>query len=99
MDAAGGSQLRQHHGRGLGHGDHAFAAVLAGQQRGEVDPGRGGDLLAGDVRHDRRGTARADVDQQGAVAAGGDEPGDKSVFLTLGIEGAEYCDRGHGGEA
>ena len=81
---------------GLGHGDHAFPAVLAGEQGRQVDSGCRRDLLAGDVRLHRCGAARADVDQQGLVPAGGDEPGDKSMFLTLGIEGAEYCDRGHG---
>ena len=96
VDPAFGGELG-HAGRGrLGHGHHAFAAVLLGHQRGQIEAGRGGHLFAGDVGLDRRGTAGTDVDQQRLMAVLGDERGHEGMFFALGIKRAEDRDRGHG---
>ena len=75
--------------RGLAHRGHAFAAVLAGQQGREVEPGGGGDFRAGDVGRDDRRVPAADVDQQRAVPALADQAGDERVLFALRVHGPQ----------
>ena len=96
IDLTFGGELRDERRGSLGHRHDAFAAILLGHQRGQVDAGGRRDLLAGDVGQHRGGAAGTDVDQQRLMAVLRDERGHEGMFFALGIKRAENCDRGHG---
>ena len=74
------------------HRGDRFGAVVPGNNGGKIDPRKLCHFVTGDVRADLRFTRCADVDDQRLVAAFVDLLGDESVFVSLGIHGAENRD-------
>ncbi|MEI9893246.1 MAG: hypothetical protein WDN28_04910 [Chthoniobacter sp.] len=76
-------------GAAWGHRGDGLAPIVAGDECREIETGERGDFLTRDVGRELRRSLRAEIDDERAMTAGANEPGDEAVLQAFGIHGSE----------
>jgi hypothetical protein len=74
---------------------HRLATILPLHNPGQIHSTGRGESFTRHIRRDLRRSARSRINQQRAMPALTDDFRHVSVFRSLGVKRAEYCDGGH----